>query len=144
MDKLALTKALRKKEGQPVHFSTLAYANVLVSSDDEMPLAKLKAKPFTLVTGIANPTPLIQHLKDQGLHFDHLQFSDHHFFSKKELEKMNRKGLLVTTEKDYTRLKGGVDHLYFIRVSHKFLDDGEEKLLEQIRNIIRPGSRYSP
>ncbi len=142
--KTALAKALRKRSEQAVYFSSLTYDPVLVGPENEMPLKQLETVSFTLITGIANPKLLVQHLKDQGFHFDHLQFPDHHYFSEKELTKMNSKGLLITTEKDYSRLKGSVDRLYFIRVAHTFLDDGEERLLDQIRNSIIRGSQYSP
>lgn len=139
-----LTGDLRKNKRQPVYFASLAYSPNLSGSDGEILLESIKNERFTLVTGIANPKPLVRYLKEQGLRFDHLQFADHHFFSEKELKEINQKGLVVTTEKDYTRLKGKVDRLCFIRVSHHFLDNGAEKLLHQIRSSITPGSQYSP
>ncbi|MEM1340073.1 MAG: tetraacyldisaccharide 4'-kinase [Bacteroidota bacterium] len=143
-DKESLTLSLRKNAQQPIYFSSLAYASTLGSQEGTMPLMKLKNERFTLVTGIANPQPLVHYLEAEGLQFEHLQFSDHHFFSEKELTLLNRKGLLITTEKDYTRLEGKVERLYFIQVAHHFLDDGMETILHQIRESIKPGSPYSP
>ena len=64
----------------------------------------LKDVSFTLVTGIANPTPLLNYYKSLGLQFDHMNFSDHHNFKKTELEELKKLPFIVTTEKDYMRL----------------------------------------
>lgn len=39
--------------------------------------------PFTLVTGIANPTPLVKFLEEKGFEFTHINFPDHHHFSER-------------------------------------------------------------
>ncbi len=142
--KTSLELALRKDEQQPVYFSFLSYEEVLHSDGGEMSITQLQHKEFTLITGIANPKPLVDHLKDKGLRFHHLEFSDHHFFTKKELEKINNRKLVVTTEKDYVRLQGKVDPLYYIRISHRFMDEGGEQLMQQIRERLTLYSLRSP
>ena len=61
-------------------------------------------KKFTLVTGIANAKPLLNHLKSRDLDFDHLNFTDHYNFTKTDLELFASKSIIITTEKDYVKL----------------------------------------
>ncbi|HRN48819.1 MAG TPA: tetraacyldisaccharide 4'-kinase [Niabella sp.] len=91
-----------------------------------------------LVTGIANPSPLIQYL-DQKVKRIHLQkYSDHHHFSKEEINLIkekyftinNDKKTIITTEKDAMRLfefeKDLLDvPVLAIPVAHHFLFEGE-------------------
>ena len=67
---------------------------------------------WVLVTGIANPKPLRQHLEHHNALLKHLEYADHHNFSDQELEeivstykgiKASNAGVLLT-EKDYARL----------------------------------------
>lgn len=61
-----------------------------------------------LLTGIANPGPLLDHLASQGVHIQqHLCYGDHHRFSESERENIKRLAsttFLLTTEKDAARL----------------------------------------
>ena len=69
-----------------------------------------------LVTGIANPFPLLEHLKNSHK-IAHINFPDHHNYSAKDLVNIhqkfdtfvNGKSILVTTSKDYMRLKNAFD-----------------------------------
>ena len=104
LDKTAITKRLNPSSNQTVFFSSIQYSDTLISSDSSRALADLKGTYFTLVTGIANPTPLVKYLKNLGLDFEHLNYKDHHEFSISELEFIHSKSLVVTTEKDFSRL----------------------------------------
>lgn len=120
----------------PVLFASLSYAPLLISKNKEMELSSLQGKHFTLVTGIANPKPLVGHLTSKGLDFEHLNYPDHHSFSAGELEKLKTYPLVLTTEKDYVRLKDKLENLYFIGVKHHFLGDGAIMLKEFLHNGI--------
>ena len=69
-------------------------------------------KNILLVTGIYNPTPLFNHLK-QKYSVTHMKYKDHHTFTKNDLKKIHKKfdtfaidnKIIVTTEKDYMRIK---------------------------------------
>jgi tetraacyldisaccharide 4'-kinase len=67
-------------------------------------LALNSINDFTLVTGIANANPLINHLNSKGLKFDHLNFKDHYNFATNDIDLFSKKSLILTTEKDYMRL----------------------------------------
>ncbi len=86
-----------------------------MSYGDLVPMNHAKNEPqkgasLLLVTGIANPKPLVEFLETSYKVLYHLKFPDHHRFTLKELEKI--RGLLdqnphlqmVTTAKDAVRL----------------------------------------
>jgi tetraacyldisaccharide 4'-kinase len=70
------------------------------------------------------------------LNIEHLQFKDHHFFSESEIERFKSKELILTTEKDFARLKHHIAHLYYIQVKHKFFGDGASVLKKAINAAI--------
>lgn len=102
-EKQQLVKKLNPLAHQKVFFSTITYADNVVSENKNMPLKD--CVNFTLVTGIANAKPLVTYLKGEGLVFNHLEFNDHHFFSDAEIDNINKSKLIITTEKDYVRLQ---------------------------------------
>ncbi|QDO93747.1 tetraacyldisaccharide 4'-kinase [Formosa sediminum] len=103
LEKQNIIKALNPEPHQQVFFSRIKYADYVVSKRTTIPLEQVPK--FTLVTGIANPKPLIYFLKTQGLDFEHLNFKDHHDFTPDELEIFKQKPFIITTEKDFMRLR---------------------------------------
>ena len=83
-------------------------------------------------SGIANPTPLVEYLINLGLDFEHLNFKDHHEFSKSELDLIHSKSLVVTTEKDFSRLQSeSKDQIYYLPIQLKIDEAAEfERLVE--------------
>jgi len=102
VEKQTITSKLKLKNHQQLFFSYVDYASNVVSDSDELELTKLPK--FTLVTGIANAKPLVDFLVENGLEFDHLEFSDHYNFKASDIEILASKELIITTEKDYVRL----------------------------------------
>ena len=126
LDKTAITKRLNPASNQTVFFSSIQYSDTLISSDSSRALADLKGTYFTLVTGIANPTPLVKYLKNLGLDFEHLNYKDHHEFSISELEFIHSKPLVVTTEKDFSRLNPKAHNGLFYLPIQLTIDKAEE------------------
>jgi tetraacyldisaccharide 4'-kinase len=97
-----------------------------------MPLKSLDKEAFVLVTGIADPSHLIDYLNKSGYSFEHMRFNDHHNFSSTDcnaiLEKAAGKRIL-TTEKDFGRLapKLDTDQLFYLEISLAFSNKKEEK-----------------
>ena len=92
-------------KSKPVYFSRIAYKSPIL-------LQGQLSKKIILVTGIANPLPLIGYLKKEDFELVyHFNFSDHHNFSGSDistiLSKANseKDAMLLTTEKDWMRLK---------------------------------------
>ena len=118
-----IIQQLKPLSSQKVYFTSIAYSDRVYSHEDSQALKDFIATPFTLVTGIANPTPLVDFLEKQGASFEHLAYSDHHHFSNRELELLRQKGCILTTEKDYVRLEGALPTLYYLPIETQFLND---------------------
>ncbi len=101
-EKERIIKKINPKDHQNVFFSSISYSDEVYSEDKSLNLISLNK--FTLVTGIANAKPLLNHLESKGLDFDHLNFNDHYSFSNKDIDLFASKSMIVTTEKDYVRL----------------------------------------
>ncbi|NNC49789.1 MAG: tetraacyldisaccharide 4'-kinase [Flaviramulus sp.] len=115
--KESIIKKIKPESYQHVFFSSIAYNNNIVALNSTKNIIGLEK--FTLVTGIANATNLVNFLKDKGLNFEHLNFKDHHDFTPKDIDLLNRKELIVTTEKDFVRLKeykSLQDKLYYLPI----------------------------
>lgn len=127
---------LKPEPGQRVYFSRIAYADTIYSKSEQLALEYLKDKPFTLVTGIANPIPLVDYLRSNGFIFDHKKYPDHHRFTKADLKWMAQKEILLTTEKDYMRLQPHVDKyaFYYLPIQMQILNEQEEYLKQRILN----------
>lgn len=124
-----IIKKLSPLKHQQILFSSLVYDTVLRGNGSTLELEELRNKKVLLVTGIANPKPLVAYLNEASIAMEHLEFGDHHFFTEKEMDSFNSKELILTTEKDFVRLQGKVDNLYFIRIEHRFLGEGRKQLL---------------
>lgn len=136
-EQVAIQKKINPKEHQIVLFAYLSYENEVVGIDSTIPLKALNNKKVSLVTGVADPKPLVSYLKASGISFEHLAYKDHHFFTKSELEVLKRKECILTTEKDFVRLKDDIDKLYYLPVAHSFLGTGKvivERQLERLMN----------
>ena len=118
-----IIQQLKPLPSQKVYFTSIAYSDRVYSHEDSQALKDFIATPFTLVTGIANPTPLVDFLEKQGASFKHLAYSDHHHFSNRELEFLRQKERILTTEKDYVRLEGALSTLYYLPIETQFLND---------------------
>ena len=122
---------------QNVLFSTLEYDSVLKGEHAEnLPLVEIKGKKVALVTGIASPEPLVRYLESMGLEFEHFEFGDHHHFSEKDMAQFKGHELVLTTEKDYVRLKGKVENLFYLEVAHSFSSEDQTFLKNTLKNLI--------
>ncbi|WP_242085420.1 tetraacyldisaccharide 4'-kinase [Aestuariivivens sediminis] len=116
--KISVMEQINLKDNQRLFFSYIKYAQQAQSSSSYIKLEGLK--PFTLVTGIANAHPLVKHLKEMGLDFEHLNFKDHYEFSSQDVKRFEAlSSPIITTEKDYMRLKKYstiADKLYYLPI----------------------------
>lgn len=122
--RLKIKERLKLKPHQHLFFTGIAYDTALLSSGEPLPLTALASMRFTLVTGIANPAPLVRFLEEKAPDFEHLRFPDHHSFSEKEIARLQQKACIVTTEKDYMRLRHRLSNLYYLPIKTVFLEDG--------------------
>lgn len=103
---------IRPKNHQKVFFSSIGYDENVYSHNQFLPDNNLSYYNILLITGIANPKPLLTHLSRFSQRVKHLKFRDHHNFSDADIKnilaeykKLGEYKLILTTEKDYVRLK---------------------------------------
>lgn len=126
---LEISKKLRPKANQTVFFTTISYDSVLKGTK-KLAIENLRDSEILLVTGIANPTPLLNYLKNNNIKCKHLKFKDHHHFTdqdittiKKEFGKItSNKKIVLTTEKDYVRIFAKLPNVYYIAIKTLFIN----------------------
>lgn len=128
-----IIQKLKPKANQPVFFSTINYQEK-TKGHQQVALDALKDYRILLVTGIANPKPLLSFLEKQECKFEHLKFPDHHNFTTQEIEKIknqfksltSEKKILLTTEKDYMRLSDKISDLSYLEIESKLIAKKED------------------
>jgi tetraacyldisaccharide 4'-kinase len=103
---------IKPKNGQKVFFSSINYDENIYGKHQTIPDNNLAYYDVLLITGIANPNPMIKHLSKFSNRVKHLKFRDHHSFTEKDIKnilseykKMGDYKMILTTEKDFVRLK---------------------------------------
>lgn len=133
-----------EKYQKEVFFTTISYGSIL-SSKNTISIDELKEFKILLVTGVANPSPLLGFLNDKKINFKHLKFADHHHFSFTEIENIQQefdvitstKKIILTTEKDYVRLEKSIQNLFYIPIETSFLENQKEDFDELITSHIK-------
>ena len=131
---------------QKAYFSVIEYHKFkCISNNTE--LEENTPHSITLVSGIANANPLIKYLKEKGHSINHLKYSDHHNYTSDDIDNIlakynaekSTKKLILTTEKDATKLKQFLPHFkdvnfYYIPIEIKI--DQSEKFKKQILDYV--------
>ena len=134
VDKKRVQDRLKLKAKQRLFFSSIEYSKELIAQDgSKVSLEDIRDQNIHLVTGIAKPKPMIDHLKQKGLKFEHLRFPDHHQFTQREINSLDSKECLLTTEKDFTRLKDQIKSasLYYLPIETRISNSEEFNSLIQ-------------
>lgn len=118
---------------QSLFFAGIKYSENVYNSNRMLPVSMLEKVPFLLITGIADPSLLVNYLKSKFLQFEHLKYSDHHIFSSRDIEQIRQKSngcMVLTTQKDYVRLvdKFNSELLFYLPIEMDILDGREEEL----------------
>ncbi|MDR1407235.1 MAG: tetraacyldisaccharide 4'-kinase [Tannerella sp.] len=147
---------------QMLFFSSISYRQPEGVFPDKCPPLSLdeirKEDEILLLTGIANPRPLIEKMKKCSDKVTAMSFPDHHDYTKKDVRKIcaelsrmqSDEPLIICTEKDAVRLRtnphvpdGWKTRLYSIPIRVEFLlGKGvqlDEQILHQIHLIEKSG-----
>ena len=107
--------------------------------------------PILLLTGIATPLSLENHVRLFAPEIKAMHFADHHEFSKRDARKIGQEfekikaagGIILTTEKDATRIRNNpfmqslASNMYYPTLEIHFLDGQgrtfEQKILDYVR-----------
>jgi tetraacyldisaccharide 4'-kinase len=133
-----IRKKLKPSVKQEVYFTSIKYSEKIYSRSKALNLKDQKSANFELVTGIANPMPLVNYLKKKNISLTHHKFPDHHNFSEKEIRELQAMPGILTTEKDYMRLKDefSADKLYYLPIEVEFLNGTSDKFRNKLLNFI--------
>ena len=113
----------------PVFFTSIDYDSNVMGAENSLLVSNIISKEKVIVAGIAKPKYFIDYLNSGN---DKVMiYPDHHNFSENEiltLNELSQDKILVTTEKDFMRLKGKVkaDNLYYLPIQSKFVSDKEK------------------
>ncbi|MEM5564099.1 tetraacyldisaccharide 4'-kinase [Psychroserpens sp. AS72] len=140
-EKEIIKKKLQPLKEQEVYFSSISYSETVFSLNEASTLKQFEGEKITVVTGIANPLPFLEYLKSKSIDFEHLNFKDHHEFSTSEMELLKQKDIVLTTEKDFVRLKAGFKtqskQLWYVPISFK-IDDHvgfDTQIVSHVNNL---------
>ena len=157
-----VSKKLDLMPYQKLYFSNYNYGGLLPVFPDDDPyrvsLEQLTSRDTVmLVSGVANPRGFVKHFKNYPFKVRVNHFSDHHDFSREELEKLEEKfralpgerKVIVTTEKDAMRLAYNPyfptylkPFTFYIPIRVKMLAGLEEgDMIEDLRKMIDNHSR---
>ncbi len=126
-------------DNQKIYFSSIKYSKMVYDKENSKSIIEFKKIKFTLVTGIADSTYLINYLNDNEYNFNHISFKDHHDFSNSDIIKINQNDLIITTEKDYVKLFTKITSvLYYLPI--EFVIDNEVDFNKQILDYIQTGN----
>eukprot|EP01132_Coremiostelium_polycephalum_P000087 gene87-114_t len=98
-----------KQPTPPIFFSYIRYESPISLYPEHTHDFSIQV---VLLTGIADPTPLVQHVRSTYQLVHHIAFADHHSFTEKDIQKIimtfhkvpYEKKCILTTEKDGMRL----------------------------------------
>ncbi len=129
----AIIKKINLKKSQQLFFTTISYDENLKGVDSETTISDLKNKEVLLVTGIANPSSLLQYLMKKGVNYKHLKYPDHYNFADNDIKQIRKvfddlsshNKIIITTEKDYMRLEEKLENVSYISIKSEFVSGGE-------------------
>tara|TARA_B100000963_G_scaffold40097_3_gene29832 strand:+ start:3351 stop:4385 length:1035 start_codon:yes stop_codon:yes gene_type:complete len=139
-----IIKYINPQKNQSIFFSSIEYLNYISLKDNsEVKKENFKNYCVTLVTAIASNKKILEHIKSNYNNIKILSFIDHHYFNENDVHKIltlhskhkSRKKLILTTEKDATKLKKyismfGDNKIYYINI--KINIDQKEKFNKQL------------
>jgi len=129
MDQQQIAQKLNLTKKQSLFFSKITYDKKLKSKNNSKSLAMFNGVEFSLVTGIADAAPLVRYFQEEGFDFDHLEYPDHHDFSKEDLQFLKKLPMVITTEKDYVRLASSwptPDTLWYQPMEMQFISNSAQ------------------
>ena len=117
---------IKMETDKPIFFSSIAYADAVFSSSSSIKVNELQFVNKLLLAGIAKPKPFFAYLQNENDIV--LEFADHHHFSDDEIsdiKKQAKNNIIITTEKDYVRLKEcfPAEQLFYLPIKTAFISD---------------------
>lgn len=127
---------------QQLYFTFIDYDDSIYNKEDKFAVNDIKSENKILLAGIAKPKPFFDYLKNEN--DESLNYPDHHHFSDSDLNEIQHKAngkKIITTEKDYVRLKDSqlVSQLYYLPIKSTFINKHQNfdaTVLDYIRKTL--------
>lgn len=162
IDKRLFLMKINTLPHQKEFFTSIQYDNpkpVFDNKIENLPDFNDKNLTVLLVTGIANPTPLIKELSAKYINLQHVRYPDHYAFTKDDIDTLLKKAenlpgknkVIITTEKDAARLQiFGKDAIlpekwFYIPIKIVFQEENEHfnrNILHYVQNNNRNSILY--
>lgn len=164
-DRRNIELAINAKSYQKIYFSYIKYLNFkkafkgVDAFPEEFTAQYLKENnaSILLLAGVANPTPLEDYLRTLTSNFSLIKYPDHHKYNQNDISRIKKqyellpgdKKIIVTTEKDYSRLdstdiSGELHNLpiYYLPIEIEFQEKDKEEFNQQIIKYARRNKIY--
>ncbi len=145
-----ISTLLNLNNKQKLYFSSINYKKPYLIGNQEDKIDLNKDLDVLVIVGIATIESLKKYLSEEVRKIHYMKFSDHHFFSVKDIENIENKfnelnsnqKVIITTEKDAARLqiysekinKLGLK-IYVLPIKFTFLK-GSENILANVDNFV--------
>ena len=157
-----IIKEVRSNDAQRIYFSSFTFKDLIplfrTSSIESVRLREedRENSGVVLITGIAASGPLKEFLERYFAEIVHFDFSDHHYFSRNDIEKIrkawktlkSKEKIIISTEKDAVRLREftNIDDsekkaFYYIPVGVRFKNDHKGEFDNLICDYVRRNKR---
>ena len=138
-----IRKRLKLSVNQQLYFTFIAYDTFVYGEKQKVNINEIQSTVKVLVAGIAKPEPFFTYLKNTNDVC--LSFPDHHNFTEKdilEITKTAHNNIIITTEKDYMRLKGSLpnEQLFYLPIKSAFISESQN-FDKTIINYVGTSSR---
>lgn len=123
-EKNEIKTQLKLSPKQELYYSYIDYDEFIYSDDKTMKVSEIRNVDKLLLVGIAKPNPFFAYLQSEN--DEKLVYPDHHPFTEKdiiEIENKSQNKIIITTEKDFVRLKGRLpkEQLFYLPIRSSFL-----------------------
>lgn len=140
-----IRRKLKLKASQQLYFTYIDYDDCIYSQKEKIAVEDIKNSQKLLLAGIAKPTPFFKFLKSDN--DECLTFPDHHHFTEADIATIANKAKahkIITTEKDYVRLKDTniALQLYYLPIKSTFINY-QNNFDTTILNYVGKSSRNS-
>ena len=152
-----ILKRLKPAINQKIYFTAISYEPLKNMNNTPAGVTITNATTVFLLTGIANPDPMVRYIKEHTEHIIHHNYPDHHPFTLKNITKLAGEfsdctahhKVIVTTEKDAQRLidpklSSLVDKLgiLVLPIGIEFLNDAKAQFDMLLTNNVREYTQY--
>ncbi len=151
-----ISKDLKLKPYQDLFFTYFEYQKIVHVFNKKEADFKFKELNIFLITGIADNFQIINYLQKNNNIIEHFTFEDHYSYKNNDIDKIisnynelkenneNGKTIIITTEKDATRLqdmeyaeKLSKLPIYYLPINIKFINNDRKTFNKRVFNYLR-------